>query len=1675
VLGRTRELEDDVVTRFANSVATAGDRVAVQCDDARLTYRELDRLTNGLAEMLADRNVAPDDAVVVCLDPGPLAAVALLGVLKAGAAYVPVSPSDPIDRLRYVQSDTPARLVLTDDLHADRVASVPGETIALDRCVQPSSAAVQRRVPGGRLAYILYTSGSSGRPKGVATDHDNLRYYLEWHLRYLRPAAGDIDLPLSSSLCFAAAVTQFYAPLLLGRTQHVLARATVRDPDRVLDWFGQHPDFGIYCVPTLWSTLLRAAERRRASGGFTTGPRCALLSGEVVSPRLVDRSFRVWPQIRLWNLYGPTEAVANASAGELHPGRPPTIGRPIAGTRILLTDEHLRAVEPGQIGEICICGPGVARGYLNLEELTQERFTTEPGGSARIFRTGDMARYDAHGELVFAGRRDFQVKVRGCRVECSEIEQALAQHHAIREAVVVGREDDSDDCGATLTAYLTFLTARHSSVDELRDFLADRLPDYMIPSSFVVLDALPQLPNGKLDRRRLPAPGRARPHLGYPFQAPDTVREARLIRVWERSLGLEGVGANDDFFDLGGDSLKAAAAIAQIRQVLGCYVSYRLLFDHPTPAALAAVLDEQRDGSWAPRPRSEGAKRSACAPNQRNVWLLTQTFGDLNAYAMQFSVIFDGPLDDRVLAGALGDTLERHDALRSTIHPGRGGPEMVIDSRATTPPEIVDLRAVSPAAIDGELGRRKTDERTRPFDLTAGPLLRPILYRLAEERHVLTITVHHLIFDGRSINMFCRDLLDCYEARRGGRPMGGGPERLQFHDWATAQNAGPRAEVVEFWRRYLDCCPTNLDLPTDYPRPAIRGFAGATCTARIDRKLRTSLATLARRHRATPFMLLQAAFQAALYRWSGQDDIVVGCPVSNRRDPGTEDLVGFLANTIVLRTRLSADQSFEDLLGQTRDDCLDVLEHQGVSFDTLLEIVGPDRDLGHSPIFQVMFALHEQPFEGQVKNLLAKACDDGTGGAKYDLVLDIHDDGDTWALRLTYRTDLYAERTGQRWLGEYARLLGAIAADPRCAIAGYDLTSVADRRLLSSWNRTSRANGRNRSLSQLFEEQAARTPERTALIDVRQALGYAELDDRARQLAERLSNLGVAEGVLVGVHVEPSADMVVTLLAILKTGAAYVPLDPYYPSGRLGGAIADSGLRVIVTHTRLAAAIAQHGAAVVAVDSDLFIPGQGARVTELPRGLMYVMYTSGSTGRPKGVMVGTRGPANVILWMRDTFELSPGDRVLSKTSINFDISVPEIFLPLVSGARLVVAHPRQQRAPDALAALIRRERITTIQFVPSALRAFADSGRLRECDSLTRIFAAGEALPPRLAREVLAWTGAELHNLYGPTETSIYSTHWQCRKGDRRRSVPIGRPIDNTAIHILDSCMRPLPIGTPGDLYIGGDGVAEGYLGQPGLTAAAFPRDPFSSESGRLFKTNDRARFLEDGEIEFLGRTDNQVKVRGYRVELDDIAHHLNARSDVRHAIVTTREDQADDVRLVAYLLYASQSIPSDAELRGYLKRELPEYMIPSAFVALDSIPLLPNGKADLRALPAPQFASGDETRRRRVYLGERERQLAEIWEKVLRTTRFGPEDSFFDVGGHSLLIAQLGVLIEQQLDVNVSNIELFQFPTIRTMAAHLDTRESPASNTASEMARRVALRDAKRALAHASIQEAPA
>jgi len=1658
---------------------------AVLAGNETLTFQGLERWSQGVHARLQEIGVEPGDPVAVLMEQGLATAPAVLGVLRAGGGYVPIAPGEPAERARFILADTGASIVLTDGTLGPEIRSVLSGIEIIDvQEVRESATAVPDPVEPDPdlLAYILYTSGSSGRPKGVMVSHRALSYYVGWHCDHLAPAIEGAELPLISSICFAAGVTQLYAPLTSGRTLHVLDRGVLHDPEQLFNWYEAHRSFGLYCVPTLWSELLSHAVAEASAGRKPAPPHCVLLSGEEVTASLVERSREVFPETRLWNLYGPTETTANATFAELNPGRAVTIGRAIHGTEVTLRAPDLSPVDPGQPGEICVSGPGLATGYANLPDLTEERFVPYPGSEngRRLFRTGDLAVMDDAGDLQFMGRRDFQVKIRGHRVECGEVEAVLAGHPGVRQAVVVPTSDE----GATrLIAYIVFRFARYASVDTLREFASGVLAGYMIPSSFVLLDELPKLKNGKVDRKRLPPPGRDRPLLGYEFVPPRDLREQRVIRIWEEVLGIEGIGVEDEFLDLGGDSLKATAALARLAELSGTRISYGDFFDHSTPAGIGRLLTSEEEPAVEHTPLQAEAPAGPpqtlegihpCSDNQKGLWHTCRTYPDLDAYNVQFSVFFEGRLDVDALERALGDLVERHEALRTVFPTLSGEPMAEVRPPATERLPQQDVRAAEAtdvATAEASAAALVDEARQELFELDRGPLYRFLLMRTGDERWRLVVTVHHIVFDGRSIGPFSRELLARYRDRRRedatAAESAGALHTPDYGAWVhrrlAAAAAGHEAGA-RYWTDALADAPTVLPLPTDHPRPRLLSFRGTRTSRRVDPALREALARVSRSERATPFMALLGIFNVLLHRYTGQTDILVGAPVANRELPGDEDRIGYLANTAVLRTRVEGPATFRELLSSVRARCLEAYEHQAFPFERLVEQLRPERTPGQTPLFQVMFAFHEGlPSERAEENLRARVREDDNPGAKFDLTVDVHDEDDGMVVALTYRSGLYSDASMERFLDRFLRLAAEVAADPDRPLREHALLLPSEVQAMEAWNRTDRENARDLGLERLFEEQVARVPQRTALVAGDVTLSFGELDRAANRLAHHLRGLGAKPGETVGVHLEPSADMIVAILAVLKAGAAYVPLDPYYPRDRIDYVLEDSGVGTVITDAARAKVLPAAGPQRVVLEE------LGSRLAEYPdqapghdagpEDPMYIMYTSGSSGRPKGVVVPHRGPANYVLWMRDSFPMAPDDRVLCRTSINFDISVWEIFLPLVSGVGLVVALPHQSQAPEALAGLIRDQGVTQVQFVPSALRAFVDGGELTSCPDLRRIFSGGETLSAGLQDEVFAAFAGEVHNLYGPTEASIYSCHWECRREQSHRSVPIGHPIHNTRIHILDADGEPVIPGAVGEIYIGGVGVALGYHGLPEATTSAFLPDRFYQDGeALLFKTGDSGRYMPDGEIEFLGRSDRLVKVRGYRIELGEIEHHLATHPQVNHAIIIVREDEESDQRLVAYLLYNSKKGPEADELRAHLRQKLPDYMIPSHFETLESIPMLPNDKADVNSLPEPEYRKKVDSKLSRHYASDSERVLTAIWEEVLGHGKFGSGDSFFDVGGHSLLIAKLGTRIEERLGVRVSNIDLFQFPTIRSLARHLDDAASPGRQASIEMTRRAAL-----------------
>jgi amino acid adenylation domain-containing protein len=1639
--------------RFVEEVAKRPEAIAVVCAGEKLSYGELNERANRLAHHLQTLGVGSETPVGILMDRSVEMIVGLLAILKAGGTYVPLDPAYPEPRLAFMVHNAAIKLVLTQQRWSELAAAYPVQVICVDSewplIAQQSADNPRHQVGPDNLAYITYTSGSTGIPKGTCIPHRGVLRLIS-QPNYVTLDAEQVFV-LAAPLAFDASTFELWGSLLNGAKLVVLQPAlpTLGELGQCVRQHG---------VTTLWMTTglfnLMVDEHLDDLKGLDQ----LLTGGDVGSVRHFRRVLREAPGCKLIHAYGPTENTTFSSCYPLESvtqlGDTVSIGRPISNTQIYLLDEHYQVVPVGGVGELYIGGDGLARGYLNQAELTAERFVPDAVSGAvgaRLYRTGDRVRYLADGLLDFLGRVDHQVKLRGFRIELGEIESILNQHPAVREAVVVTRTDQQGD--RRLVAYVV-VTGEHApeqstARDIFRAYLAEQLPDYMVPSAFVLLEQLPLTPNGKVDRRALPAPVSTHSMLSDAYRAPSTPTEEMLATIWSQVLGIEEIGVDDNFFALGGHSLLATQVMSRVSQAFQIEVPLRILFERGTIGALAEAIETRSAQAVTvagrpivPRKRGDATPLSFA---QQRLWFIDQLEPNNSFYNVPAAVRLSGELDVHALERTVTEIVRRHEVLRTTFASVNGEPVQVIAEPSPVELTIVDLQDVAAEERETTARRLAVEEAQRPFDLSRGPLWRSTLLRLSEREHALLMTMHHIVSDGWSMGVLIREMATLYEAYSRGEESPLPDLSVQYADFAAWQREWLQGEVLEhqlgYWREQLSGAPAVLELPMDHPRPAVQTFRGASQPVTLSAELTDNLKQLSQREGVTVFMTLFAAFQILLSRYSGQRDICVGTPVANRNRLETEALIGFFVNTLVLRSNLCDDLTFRELLQQVREVTLSAYTHQDVPFEKLVEELQPERSLSHSPLFQVMFGLMNAPqAEFELRGLTFSAVEGEAQTAKFDLNMSLTEFGPVVTGALEYNRDLFDPATVKRMVEHFERVLSAVITDPEQRIGGLNLIGESERRqLLSEWNDTAANYPQDKCLHQLFEEQVERTPEAPAIVFDEQQLTYRELDERANQLAHHLRRLGVSADVKVGVLMERSAEMVVSLFAILKAGGAYVPMDPEYPMERLTYMFNDSEVQVLLTQQRLVDHLPENMGQVVCVDADwediARESTQPPSSTVTSQNLAYVIYTSGSTGRPKGSMIPHSGICNRLRWMQDAYRLDATDSVLQKTPFSFDVSVWEFFWPLITGARLVIARPGGHQDSAYLVDLIAAQQITVIHFVPSMLQVFLEEKNLESCSCLRMVVCSGEALPFDLQERFFASMSAELHNLYGPTEASVDVTFWKCERESRRRIVPIGEPIANTQIYILDQQQRLVPAGIAGELHIGGAGLARGYLNRADLTAERFIPDSFSVTPGaRLYKTGDLARYRAGGKIEYLGRLDHQIKIRGFRIELGEIEATLGRHPEVRETVVVANESASGEKRLAAYVVLSQETAVDISHLRSYLREQLPEYMVPSDFVLLDRLPLTPNGKVDRRALPAPERP----LREVESYIAPRtpvEQMLAEIWTEVLRTERLGVHDNFFDAGGHSLLATQILSRVRHAFQVDISVREFFTEPTIDALA----------------------------------------
>ncbi|GAA2598855.1 amino acid adenylation domain-containing protein [Actinomadura fulvescens] len=1589
----------------AQAARTPG-AAAIRQDGRVTTYAELDAHADRLAAALRRGGVGRGTLVGVCAEPSPALIAALLAIGRTGAAYLPLDPDDPPARRDALLRDGGAAPLITERWLAEHE---PAEQ-QLDADAPSPDAPDADPLDDGTLddlACVLYTAG----PRGVEIDQRALacralslagRYGLHSGDRVLHVTPAAIDTHAA----------EIYPCLVSGATLVLPA------PDeRIPDYFGTSEGAALTVahLPASYWQEFRAAKVR-----WPLALRLLVLGDDPVPASAVGAWFdQEGTRIELLNTYGPVEATLTATTATIGPeeaNRRPPIGRPLPGVRCHVLDDRLAPVPPGAAGELYIGAAGLAQGYRDRPGLTAERFVPDPFGppGARLLRTGDVVRRRDDGSLEPLGRTDDRITIRGHRIEPAEIEACLLAHPRITEAAITTRDD-------TLVACVVPEPGTEVSAGELRDRLAGELPRRLVPGVFLLLDRLPRRADGTLDPAALPELGRRI------FEPPATPTEELVASVWAEVLGVERVGALDDFFELGGHSLLGTRVISRLGAATGRDIGLPALFTDPDVRRFAAALDRAAEAEEAAEPAIpvlQGEPRLSFA--QERIWFMEQFAPGTSAYVIPLVYRLRGRLDVTALERALTEIVARHDSLRTRyLAADDGRPRIRVAA-----PEPLPL-PLATADADADAGGSVRDliaaEVDRPFDLARGPLLRALLVRVADEDHFLVVTTHHIATDGWSTGILGDELGALYEAFLAGKPSPLAPPPVRYIDYAAWQRDrldGPALDRdLGYWRERLDGLPA-LDLPTDRPRPARQTFAGRGHAFTLDPELTGGLVRLSRDNDATLYMTLLAAFQALLSRYSGQEDFAVGSPVAGRDRRELEAVVGVFVNMLALRAPLGGDPTFTALLARTRAIALDAYAHQELPFERLVGELDVARDVSRSPLFQALFAMQNfaagpRAFGG----LDAEPWLMDVAATRFDLELYAAEVDGRIEGRFVYNSDLFEPDTIERLARHLEALLRAAVTGPDRRLSELPLLTPGERRsLLHEWNDTAAdfpglavpgLAVPGLAVPELISRQAHATPDAVALTFDGENVTYRDLDERAERLARRLRGLGVGPETVVGVCFERSPELVVALLAVLRAGGAYLPLDPSDPPRRRTALAEDAGARMVLSPEW---------------QNEDVPGGPMAELPEVsPDHAAYVIYTSGSTGRPKGVVNTHRGLLNRLLWMQERFGLGAGDAVLQKTPAGFDVSVWEFFWPLLTGARLVLARPGGHRDPAYLRDLIAEQKVTVVHFVPSMMAAFAAEEGIEACSSLRLVVSSGEELTPRLVDQLMGrLPGTELHNLYGPTEAAIDVSAWNCAPGEA--VVPIGHPVANTRLHVLDRHLELVPVGLTGELYIAGPQVARGYLGRPGLTADRFVPDPYGPPGSRLYRTGDLARRRADGALEYLGRADDQVKIRGHRIEPGEVEAALAALPEVRAAAVNVWHDEAG-ARLVGYVV-----TDGDPDLRDRLRTGLPDHLIPTAWVRLDALPLTRSGKLDRGALPPPRrWAQAPYTAPRT----DAERAVARVWGSVLSLDRVSVHDVFFALGGDSIRsLKVVARMRDEGYDIELQDLFLHQ--TVAELAGAL-------------------------------------
>lgn len=1634
------------------------DHIAIEFKELLLSYHDLythvDRLSFYLTNTL---NIKPEDIVAVSLHRSPELIISFLAILKAGAVYFPIDPSYPEARIAQMLAEAKPSVIITSnprlaapDFPSERIL-LPSDLSQIRSAQHPGTSPAQLINPSN-AAYLIYTSGSTGQPKGALLSRRGLSNLIESQRHIFKLKSNDRVLQFAS-IAFDASIWEFIMALGARATLVMAPESELLTGIHLAKLLQRTQISALTLTPTVLGTIPIGME------GLLDKLDTLVVAGEACPLPLARR----WATGRtMFNAYGPTETTVCATVHRFDPETLSdiSIGTPLPNVTCHVLDEEGKEVQPGGTGELFIGGLGVARGYLNRPDLSAERFTpnifsTLPG--ARVYRTGDLVRQREDGSFEFLRRTDEQIKLHGIRIELGEIESLLREHPAIQNAAAALKTNKSGQ--SILAAYYIAQRFDHPpTADELRAHLQPRLPSSMMPSAFIPIAELPTSTTGKLDRTVLPNPW----DMSTPAQRdalPGSELENLISTVFSDALQSNTIQPSDNFFNIGGNSIIAAEVVGHLERDLNLSLPIATLFEAPTVSSLAAAVAQKASAGTNPnRPlavtKADNPSQVPLSPIQRQIWLLSNTAPLSPVYNETLIFNIHDSLDIQTFRRAFYQIVQRHDALRTTFIMRDGNLSAITHTHLQIPVEYSDLRHLPAAAREAEAKRLMLELAKKPFDLARGPLANSLLIQLDTRAFQFCLLLHHIISDRISIYyILIPELIEAYAQISAGKPLSLPKPELQYADFAIWQHnliqGGNLSKELSFWKELLDRDITPLRLPTNESLTSSSiPFAGRRVQFALPRSAIQALKSYGQQEHLTPFIIFLTAYIALLYRYADQSDIIIGTIDASRKDTALKSIVGNFLQTIVVRTHIQRSSCFGALLRQIRSEWLDALSNSNLPFDRIVQELHPTRQAGQNPLFQVAFAFHP-PVPTYSHNWELSRDELDTETSKFDLTLFVRELQDDILCAFEYNTNLFDTSAIERMAGHYCRLISQAASNPNIPLGSIDLLTSQEKQTLKEWSHIGIPPIPYMCISEMLSQKAAQTPNAPAIIYEDQTFSYAELDRRANQLAHHLQAIGIRTETMAAVVLEHCPDLLIALYAILKAGGTYVPIEPSYPAARIELMLEDSNASVLVTHSKHLPLVHKNIASPICLDTDLDTvsrqPADPPRHQAGPDHAAYVIYTSGSTGRPKGAIITRRNVWELAVGLQEVFLLQPADRILQFGSISFDISIGEFVMALAPGAALVIA-PEPLRLPGTgLVQYMLDKEITAFSLTPTVLNDFPPESE-NALQSIQTLVVAGEACPLSLIQR---WAkGRRMFNMYGPTETTVCSTLGDLSAPNLRR-VPIGKPIAKLACYVLDSYGLPVPEKVAGELYIGGTGVGRGYINRPALSAERFIPDPFSRvASARMYKTGDLVRWQSDGNLEFIGRIDNQVKIRGARVELGELEGLLQSHSAVKDAVAAVKTSPTNDQHLIAYIIPKDNPAPTlEAELREYVRVHAPSFLNPAFILLLERFPLLSSGKTDRKQLPDPPQWHVAPQSKGLPPANTTERLVAGIWQQILGQTNIGLDDNFFDIGGNSLLIARVQNALQQSMNRSISIIELFRHPTVRALAEHLMDESPPSAS----------------------------